>query len=92
MEAPGPASDVRYFSRWKTRAIIAASCSTEDFALTEAAYMVVRLLHRFPGIRFLADQKIEIVGVERQTMTLVLSSTEDCLVDLAGGDTQGQDE
>lgn len=54
-----------------------------DLALTEAAYTVVRLLLKFPNIHLPAGQKVEIVGVEKQTMTLVLSSTEGCMVDLA---------
>ena len=54
-----------------------------DFALTEAAYTVVRILLKFPIIRLPAGQKVEITGVEKQTMTLVLSSTEGCMVDLA---------
>ena len=53
-----------------------------DFALTEAAYTVVRLLHRFPTIGLPTGQKVEILGVEKQTITLVLSSTEGCMVDL----------
>lgn len=60
--------------------------SPEDFALTEAAYTVVRLLHQFPVIRLPAAQKVEILGVEKQTMTLVLSSTEGCMVDFASGE------
>ena len=54
-----------------------------DFALTEAAYTVVRLLQQFPVIRLPVGQKIELMGVEKQTMTLVLSSTEGCMVDIA---------
>ena len=54
-----------------------------DLALTEAAYTVVRILLKFPIIRLPAGQKVEITGVEKQTMTLVLSSTEGCMVDLA---------
>ncbi len=53
-----------------------------DFALTEAAYTVVRLLQQFPTIRLPASQKVELTGVEKQTMTLVLSSTEGCMVDI----------
>ena len=54
-----------------------------DFALTEAAYTVVRLLLKFPVIRLPAGQKVELTGVEKQTITLVLSSTEGCMVDIA---------
>ena len=65
--------------------------SPVDFALTEAAYTVVRLLHQFPLIRLPAGQKVEILGVEKQTMTLVLSSTEGCMVDLSPREEQEQD-
>ena len=58
----------------------------EDYALTEAAYTVVRLLHRFPTIRLPVGQKVDIVGVEKQKMTLVLSSTEGCVVDFGGSE------
>lgn len=54
-----------------------------DFALTEAAYTVVRLLQQFPVIGLPAGHKVELTGVEKQTMTLVLSSTEGCMVDIA---------
>ena len=52
-----------------------------DFALTEAAYTVVRILREFPTIRLPAGQKIELVGVEKQTITLVIQSIEDYVVD-----------
>ena len=55
----------------------------EDFALTEAAYTVVRLLRQFPVIRLPMGQKVELTGVEKQTMTLVISSTEGCMVEMA---------
>lgn len=54
-----------------------------DFALTEAAYTVVRVLLHFPMIRLPAGQKAELTGVEKQTITLVLQSTEGCMVDMA---------
>ena len=54
-----------------------------DFALTEAAYTVVRLLLKFPVIRLPTGLKAELTGVEKQTITLVLSSTEGCMVDIA---------
>ena len=57
------------------------SSSTVDFALTEAAYTVVRLLRHFPSIRLPAGQMVEPTGVEKQTMTLVIQSTEGCMVD-----------
>lgn len=53
-----------------------------DFALTEAAYVVVRVLQRFPELALPVNEKVELVAVEKQTMTLVLASTEGCRVDL----------
>lgn len=53
-----------------------------DFAITEAAYTVVRILQRFPVIRLPTGEKIELTGVEKQAITLVLSSAEGCKVDL----------
>lgn len=55
-------------------------CLGMDFGLTEAAYTVVRILQEFPVIELPADEKIELVGVEKQTMTLVMSSTNGCRV------------
>lgn len=53
-----------------------------DFGLTEAAYTVVRLIQRFPTMKLPLGEKVELVGVEKQTMTLVLSITEGCNVEL----------
>ena len=60
----------------------------EDFALTEAGYTVVRLLQQFPLIRLPMGQKVELTGVEKQTMTLVISSTEGCMVVMAPREEQ----
>jgi Cytochrome P450 len=51
-----------------------------DFALTEAAYTVVRILQRFPTIKLPEGGLVELTGVEKQTMTLVISTTEGCKV------------
>jgi hypothetical protein len=53
-----------------------------DFALTEAAYTVVRLLQRFQSITLPAGEKVELVGVEKQDMTLVISIKEGCNVEI----------
>lgn len=53
-----------------------------DFALTEAAYTVVRILQRYPSVRLPANEKIELVGVEKQTMTLVVSIKDGCKIHL----------
>ena len=55
--------------------------SLVDFALTEAAYTVVRLLQQFPSLRLPAGVKVERTGLEKQTMTLAIRATEGCLVD-----------
>lgn len=49
-----------------------------DFALTEAAYTIVRVLQRFPDIRLRVGEKVEPLGVEKQKMTLVLSIADGC--------------
>lgn len=63
------------------------TCLGIDFGLTEAAYTVVRLIQEISMIRLPPGQKVELVGVEKQTMTLVLSITDGCKVELnrAGG-------
>jgi hypothetical protein len=54
-----------------------------DFAQTEAAYAVVRIFQRYPSIKLPEGVNVELVGVEKQTMTLVLQITEGCKVDLS---------
>ncbi len=51
-----------------------------DFALSEAAYVTVRLLQRFATIELPKNELIEVVGGEKQKMTLVISSEEGCKV------------
>jgi hypothetical protein len=53
-----------------------------DFALTEVAYTIVRLLQRFPSIALADGEKVEPVGVEKQAVTIVLRSTDGCKVKL----------
>jgi arylamine N-acetyltransferase len=53
-----------------------------DFVLTEAGYTVVRLLQRFQTIKLPAGEKVELVGVEKQHMTLVISIKEGCKVEI----------
>ena len=57
-------------------------CLGMDFGVTEAAYTIVRLVQRFPNISLPPHAKVELVGVEKQTMTLVVSITEGCVVQL----------
>lgn len=53
-----------------------------DFALTEAAFTIVRIFQRYPSIRLPEGEPIDLVGVEKQTMTLVLQITNGCKVEL----------
>ncbi|KAH4212502.1 hypothetical protein HBI26_064000 [Parastagonospora nodorum] len=58
------------------------TCLGMDFALTEAAYVVVRLLQRFQSITLPAGEKVELVGVEKQDMTIVIAIKEGCKVEI----------
>jgi hypothetical protein len=55
-----------------------------DFAITEAAYAVVCILKRFPQINLPLGEKIELTGVEKQTITLVISISDGCKVQIGG--------
>ncbi|KAJ3579480.1 hypothetical protein NPX13_g1088 [Xylaria arbuscula] len=57
-------------------------CLGMDFALTEAAYIITRIFRRYPKIALPDGETVELVGVEKQTTTLVLKSSEGCRVDL----------
>jgi hypothetical protein len=59
-----------------------ANTDIVDFALTEAAYAVVRILQRFPKLTLPPKEKVELVGVEKKAMTLVVSITNGCRVKL----------
>ena len=54
-----------------------------DFAMTEAAYTVVRLLQKFPVLEKPHDETEVKTGKEQQTMTLVLAITNGCRVRFA---------
>ena len=58
-------------------------CLGMEFGLNQAAYTVVRLLQSFSTLQLPPGEKVEIVGVEKQTVTLVLSITEGCNVELS---------
>ena len=53
-----------------------------DFAITEAAYTIVRILQKFPSVKLPKDEKVEVTGVEKQKITLVLSIIEGCNIEL----------
>jgi hypothetical protein len=45
----------------------------EDVALTQAAYIVIRLLQSFPTVKTPSSEIIELIGVEKQEMTNYVS-------------------
>jgi hypothetical protein len=53
-----------------------------DFALAEAGYTVVRLLQRFQSIGLPKGERVEVTGVEKQVMTLVISIKDGCKVEI----------
>jgi hypothetical protein len=53
-----------------------------DFALVEAAYVVVRLLQTFSTIKLPEGELVELVGVEKQVTTLVVSIKDGCRVEI----------
>ncbi|KFY62364.1 hypothetical protein V496_04645 [Pseudogymnoascus sp. VKM F-4515 (FW-2607)] len=57
-------------------------CLGMDFALSEAAYTVVRIIQKFPTIRLPEGEPVELVGVEKQKITMVMSITGGCNVEL----------
>jgi hypothetical protein len=55
-----------------------------DFAVTEATYAVVRMLQHFPNLALPPGEVVELTGVEKQAMTLVVSITHGCNIQLTG--------
>jgi hypothetical protein len=53
-----------------------------DFALVEAAYTVIRLFQDFKMIRLPENEVVELVGVEKQTATFVVSIKNGCKVEM----------
>ncbi|KAF2024812.1 cytochrome P450, partial [Setomelanomma holmii] len=58
-------------------------CLGMDFALTEAGYIFVRLLQWFQNVTLPENEQVELVGVEKQAMTLVISIKEGCKVNFS---------
>lgn len=54
----------------------------EEFALVEASYAVARIIQVFPHISVPPGEPEVEVGKEKQTLTLVVSSSEGCRVQL----------
>jgi hypothetical protein len=55
---------------------------TVDFALTEAGCTVVRLLQEFPTIKLPESETVELIGAEKQAMSLVMSVGEGCRISI----------
>jgi len=53
---------------------------SEDFALLEAGYVVVRILQRFRSFELDPRDKGVAVGAEEQEVTIVVASTNGCRV------------
>jgi hypothetical protein len=51
-----------------------------DFALTEAAYTVVRLIQEFHILELPEGEIVEPIGAEKQVMTLVMSIGTKCRI------------
>lgn len=61
---------------------ITNSITIEDFAITEASYAIIRMLHAFPGIRLAPGVPNEPVGAERQNYTIGLAPADGVKVSL----------
>ena len=53
---------------------------SEDFALTEASYLIIRILQEFPNIRLPPGYPVVATGQEKQELTVFLKSAEGCKV------------
>ncbi|KAJ8130193.1 hypothetical protein O1611_g3437 [Lasiodiplodia mahajangana] len=53
-------------------------CLGKDFSLTEAAYVIVRILKRYPEIGLPEGERLQLLGVEKQTTTLTLQLMNGC--------------
>jgi len=58
------------------------TCLGQDFAMMEVSYTLIRLIQEFPIITLPEREKNEPIGVEKQRLTLVLSSADGCKVEL----------
>ncbi|KAH7066204.1 cytochrome P450 [Paraphoma chrysanthemicola] len=65
-------------------------CLGMDFALTVAGFTVVRLLQSFRFITLLTNERVELVGIEEQDMTLVYQSRRDAMLTFTDMVLQGQ--
>ncbi|KAL6862549.1 hypothetical protein ACO1O0_002783 [Amphichorda felina] len=57
-------------------------CLGQEFAWLEIAYTIARVVQVFPQIRVPSDEASVGVGMEKQNLTLVVSSADGCVVSL----------
>ncbi|KAH5617431.1 hypothetical protein HBI23_257160 [Parastagonospora nodorum] len=55
-------------------------CPGMDFALTETAYTIVRILQEFPSLQIPQNEAKELLGAEEQIITFTLSPVQGCKV------------
>lgn len=55
-------------------------CLGKDFALMEASCALIRIIQTFPNLRLPPDHPQEPTGLEKQLLTIVISSAEGCKV------------
>ncbi|RAR10489.1 cytochrome P450 52A11 [Stemphylium lycopersici] len=55
-------------------------CLGQDYALSEIGYAVVRLIQKFPNMKMPDDEPVEVLGQEKQALTLVLAPGNGCRV------------
>jgi len=53
-----------------------------EFALAEAGYTVVRIIQRFGTIKLSESDTVELIGVEKQVMTLVVAVADGCKLEI----------
>jgi hypothetical protein len=53
---------------------------TEDYALMEASYGIIKVLQTFPNLRLPPGVEKEATGQEKQNLTIVISSADGCKV------------
>ena len=59
------------------------SCLGQDFAVSEISYTLVRLLQAFPMLKLPRDEdRDEVIGKEKQRLTLVLLPADGCRVEV----------
>ena len=67
--------------QWKVRTDL-FYLALVDFALAEAGYTIVRIIQRFGTIKLPEGETVELTGVEKQVMTLVVAIADGCRLEM----------